>query len=147
MLKLDLSNKPRWVDLGHGVRLLVQPITTAIMLAARSDPHLAEAIEGQADPAHEVTKAVARLCVSEWEGVGDADGNPIPVTPDGINVLLDLWPLFEAFQALCIAPMLLLEQEKNASPLLPNGTSAGAATTARPAKRSAKTARQKSTRR
>jgi hypothetical protein len=38
MLRLNLSNEPRWLDLGHGVRLLVEPLTTAIMLAARSDP-------------------------------------------------------------------------------------------------------------
>ena len=38
MLRLNLSIEPRWLDLGHGVRLLVEPLTTAIMLAARSDP-------------------------------------------------------------------------------------------------------------
>ena len=38
MLRLNLSTEPQWLDLGHGVRLLVEPLTTAIMLAARSDP-------------------------------------------------------------------------------------------------------------
>ena len=38
MLRLNLSNEPRWLELGHGVRLLVEPLTTAIMLVARSDP-------------------------------------------------------------------------------------------------------------
>ena len=38
MLKLDLTAEPRWLDLGHGVRLRVAPLTTALMVAARSDP-------------------------------------------------------------------------------------------------------------
>ena len=37
MLKLDLTAEPRWLDLGHGVRLRVAPLTTALMVAARSD--------------------------------------------------------------------------------------------------------------
>ena len=43
MLRLKLSTEPRWLDLGHGVRLLVEPLTTAIMLAARSDPTIVAA--------------------------------------------------------------------------------------------------------
>lgn len=38
MIRLDLSREPRWLDLGHGVRLRVGPLTTALMAAARSDP-------------------------------------------------------------------------------------------------------------
>ena len=37
MLRLDLTAEPRWLDLGHGVRLRVAPLTTALMVAARSD--------------------------------------------------------------------------------------------------------------
>ena len=40
MLQLDLAAGPRWLDLGHGVRLRVTPLTTALMVAARSDPAL-----------------------------------------------------------------------------------------------------------
>ena len=35
MLRLDLTTEPRWLDLGHGVRLRVAPLTTALMVAAR----------------------------------------------------------------------------------------------------------------
>ena len=38
MIRLDLSSEPKWLDLGHGLRLHVLPITTAIMVAARNDP-------------------------------------------------------------------------------------------------------------
>ena len=122
MLKLNLSTAPQWLDLGHGVRLLVEPLTTAIMLAARSDPAILDATieaDGDAAPSNDdlariVAKAVARIVVKDWEGVGDADGTPLPLTPEGIDALLELWPIFEAFQTEYIAGALILEQEKNA---------------------------------
>lgn len=45
MLRLNLSAEPRWLDLGHDVCLLVEPLTTTIMLAARSDPTIAAAAD------------------------------------------------------------------------------------------------------
>ena len=122
MLRLNLSTEPRWLDLGHGVRLLVEPLTTAIMLAARSDPAIvAAAAEAEGDAAHSnddlariVAKAVARIVVKDWEGLGDEDGKPLPLTPEGINALLELWPIFEAFQTKYIAGALILDAEKNA---------------------------------
>ena len=83
MLRLDLTAEPRWLDLGHGVRLRVAPLTTALMVAARSDPALEALPSTASDEARALTfaKAIARIAVSDWEGVGDADGNPVPVTP------------------------------------------------------------------
>ena len=122
MLRLNLSNEPRWLDLGHGVRLFVEPLTTAIMLAARSDPAIiAAAADAESDAAHSnddlariVAKAVARIVVKDWEGVGNEDGKPMPLTPEGIDALLELWPIFEAFQTKYIAGALILDAEKNA---------------------------------
>jgi hypothetical protein len=120
MLRLNLSNEPRWLDLGHGVRLLVEPLTTAIMLAARSDPTIvaaaadAETGTSNDDLARIVAKAVARMVVKDWDGVGDEDSKPLPLTPEGIDALLELWPIFEAFQTKYIAGALILDAEKNA---------------------------------
>lgn len=50
----------------------------------------------------------------DWEGVGDEDGKPLPLTPEGIDALLELWPIFEAFQSTYIAGALILDAEKNA---------------------------------
>ena len=144
MIRLDLSSEPKWLDLGHGLRLHVLPITTAIMVAARNDPAV-EALPEEAsreEQALVMAKAVARRVVTGWEGVGDASGSPVPVSPEGIDALLDIWPIFEAFQTRCLAPHLMLDAEKNASAPLPNGTSAGAKATARPAKARARTARR-----
>lgn len=122
MLRLNLSSEPRWLDLGHGVRLLVAPLTTAVMLAARSDPAIVAATadaggdsaQSNDDLARIVAKAVAKITVKDWEGVGDEEGAPLPLTPEGIDALLELWPIFEAFQTHYIAGALILDAEKNA---------------------------------
>ena len=143
MIRLDLSTKPRWLDLGPGLRLHVLPVTTAIMVAARNDPAVEALPEGasQEQMAVVMAKAVARRVVTDWEGVGDANGKPVAVTPEGIDSLLDIWPVFEAFQTRCLAPHLMLDAEKNVSSPLPNGTSAGAKATARPARARVRTVR------
>lgn len=122
MLRLNLSPEPRWLDLGSGVRLLLEPLTTAVMLAARSDPAIlaaTQATEGETAPSSDdlarvVAKAVAKLVVKDWDGVGDETGKPLPLTPEGIDALLELWPIFEAFQTHYIAGALILDAEKNA---------------------------------
>jgi hypothetical protein len=72
--------------------------------------------------------------VLDWEGVGDAAGNAVPVTPEGIDALLNIWPVFEAFQTRYVAKGLILDAEKNVSAPLPTGPLAGATDTARPAR-------------
>ena len=135
MIRLDLSRKPRWLDLGHDVRLRVAPLTTSLMAAARSDASVTGLPEGASNESIAVTMAtaLARLVVLDWEGVGDADGQPVPVTQEGIDALLDILPLFEAFQLRYVSKGLLLEEEKNGSALSANGTTAGATNTADPA--------------
>jgi hypothetical protein len=143
MLRLNLTTEPRWLDLGHGVRLRVAPLTTALMVASRNDAavEVLPATASDEERALVFAKAIARRSVIGWEGVGDADGNPVPVTPAGIDALLEVWPIFEAFQASYVAKGLLLDAEKNVSAPSPTGTSAGATATARPAGKRARTAR------
>ncbi|MFC3119397.1 hypothetical protein ACFOHS_19025 [Jhaorihella thermophila] len=44
-------------------------------------------------------KALARRAVLAWEGVGDADSHAHRSEPaQAIDALLDIWPIFEAFQ-------------------------------------------------
>jgi hypothetical protein len=152
MLRLNMSSGPEWLDLGHGVRLQVAPLTTAIMMAARKDAQEHIALPDGADAALAeidtdsiglaMAKAVARIVVTDWEGVGDADGIPVAVSPEGIDALLDIWPIFEAFQTRYVARAMILDAEKNASPPLPNGSSVGAETIAKPAQPRARTARR-----
>ena len=104
MLRLDLTAEPRWLHLGHDVQFRVAPPTTALMAASRSDPAVETAPESASDEEHAlvVANAIARRAVTEGEGVGNA-----PVTPEGIDVLLEVWPIFEAFQAVYVSKGLL----------------------------------------
>ena len=144
MLRLNLAREAEWLDLALGVRVKVEPLTTAIMVAARTDPAVRAIAPGTPDDSIAVifAKAIAIRAIVDWEGVGDASGAPLPVTPEGIDALLELWPVFEAFQAQYVARGLMLDQEKNVSAPSPTGPSAGATATARPARAPAPTAPQ-----
>lgn len=144
MLRLNLAREPHWLDLGLGVRVRVEPLTTALMVAARSDPAVRGLPEGTSDDEIAVVfgKALAERAILDWEGVGDADGSPTPVTPEGIAALLDIWPIFEKFQMGYVAKGLELEQEKNVSAPSPSGSGAGAKAIARRARKAAKPARK-----
>ena len=144
MIRLNLTAAPHWLELVPGLRLLVGPLTTALMVSARADLAIETLPEGatQEELALAMAKAVARRAVLDWEGVGDDVGNIVPVTPDGIDALLEIWPVFEAFQTQYVAKGLILDAEKNVSAPLPTGPSAGATATARPARGAAPTALQ-----
>ena len=144
MIRLNLTATPQWLDLAPGLRLLVGPLTTALMVSARADAAI-EAMPSTAtteELALAMAKAVARRAILEWEGVGDDKGDPVPVTPEGIDALLEIWPVFEAFQIQYVARGLILDAEKNVSAPLPSGPSAGATGIAPPARARARTALQ-----
>ena len=159
MLRLDLSNTPHWLDLMPDLRVQLMPLTTALMVAARNDNAVTELPDETSDEERALVfaKAIARIAILDWEGVGDVDGHNIPVSPEGIDALLDIYPIFETFQLRYVSKGLLMDAEKNASAPLPNGSSAGAQATAQPASpanptrvtraagKRAKTARAKST--
>ena len=142
MIRINLSPEPQWLDLGHGVHLQLLPLTTALMVATRSDPAVLGLDAGASNDTRAAVFATALACraVVDWEGVGDADGNVMEVTPEGVDALLSLWPIFEAFNLHYVSRGMLLDAEKNGSAPLPTGTSVGATATAKPAKRSARTA-------
>ena len=142
MIRLNLSNRPEWLDLLPGLRVLVAPLTTALMVSARADPMIDGLSEtsSQEDMALAMAKAVARRAILDWEGVGNNKGDPVTVTPEGIDALLEIWPVFEAFQTQYVAKGLILDAEKNAFAPSPTGPSAGATGIAPPARAPARTA-------
>jgi len=142
MIRINLSPEPQWLDLGHGVRLLLLPLTTALMVAARSDPavRVLAADASNDERAAVFAAALARRAIVDWDGVGDADGNVLEVSPEGIDALMSLYPIYEAFNLLYVSRGMLLDAEKNGSAPSLTGTSAGATATARPVKRNARTA-------
>ncbi|GAB4227804.1 MAG: hypothetical protein Kow0032_07310 [Methyloligellaceae bacterium] len=147
MFKLNSATEPEWLELSHGVRVKAAPLTTAVMIAARNDPAVRDLPETASDEERSIvfTQAVARRVISEWEGVGDDNGEPIPPTPEGIDALIGFYAMFKAFEDSYIRPGMELDAEKNASALSPSGTSAGATDTAQPAKAPAPNAHTKRT--
>ena len=116
MIRINLSPEPQWLDLGHGVRLQLMPLTTALMVATRSDPAV-QALDGDASNdtrAAVFAAALARRAIADWEGVGDADGGVIAVSEGGIDALLSLWPIFEGFTCTMSAPARCWMRKKTA---------------------------------
>ena len=144
MIRLNLTATPQWLTLAPGLRLLLGPLTTALMVSARADMAIESLPETATteELALTMAKAVARRAILEWEGVGNADGDPVPVSPEGIDALLEIWPVFEAFQTGYVAKGLILDAEKNVSAPSPSGPSAGASGIAPPARGRARTAPQ-----
>lgn len=144
MLRLELGARcAEWIDLGHGVELECQPLTTLVMYSARRS-HLVTDLPDDASNEHvtlALARAVARAVVTDWRGVGDAEGKPLPVTPEGLDALLDLVEMCDAFLTRYLHRGLVLEREKNAFALSPSGTSTGATSTARGAESAARRAR------
>ena len=114
MLTLDLTNAPRWHDLAPGVRVQLRPLTTALMVATRSDAAVDAVPEDASDEERAVAfaKALARRAVLAGGASATRIGNSIDPSPEAIDALLDVWPIFEAFQLTYVSKGLLLEQEK-----------------------------------
>jgi hypothetical protein len=133
MIKLAFDREPFWLDLLPGVRVQFRPITVAAILVARQVA--ADVLKAGGEDATTMaglafTRSLARAGILAWEGVGNADGEPVGPSPETIDAFLDLWPVFDAVDPLYVAPALVGLDEKNASSPLPNGTSAGAKATA-----------------
>jgi hypothetical protein len=142
MLKLAAQrHDPYWLDLLPGVRVKVRPVTVAAIIAARqaaADAIKTAGPDGLFVGSAAFTRCLARWGIVEWEGVGNADGDPVEPTPDNIDALLEVWQAFDAIDRLYVAPTLIQADEKNAFSLSPNGTSAGATATAPRARKRAR---------
>ncbi len=114
MIRLNLNPAAEWLDLPHDVRAKVAPLNSAIISAARTDPRLA-GLDGATDAERglAVSYAIARLAILEWENVGDEDGEPVEVTPEGIDALMDIPAIYDAFNMLYVAKGMRLVTEKN----------------------------------
>ena len=160
MFKLDAAREPYW--LGEvdgkkfpvdGIRLKVKPIGEVARRLASSAGAVAYVQFQDDEPmvygGVAYTLRMAQWGIVEWEGVGDASGEPVAPTPERIGLLMETsHAVFEAVDDLYVGPALLRDAEKNASSGMPNGGSGKTAiNTAPPAKPRAKRARSSSTNR
>lgn len=145
LVRLDLTLEDRWTTLIAGFDLLHGPVTSAILSEAG---HAAMAVgEGEDPPTLEartvaITKFIAKAVIRDWRGVvNDATGEPLPVTPATIDAVMDVWPVFRAFNERVIDARIRIDREKKDLPPLQNGTSGAEPTTAPTAAAAVPTAR------
>lgn len=106
MFRLSLPVDPFWMDLPHGVRVRVRPLTTAVEGAAAAAAGDAVRGEDFLDDrartyrlAMEFAAGLARYGVIEWEGVAGANGEPLALDADTVATLArhpDIGPAFLA---------------------------------------------------
>ena len=155
MLKLT-KQTVRWLELPHGVRVEVEPLTTARATAARNEAlRRSGAIRAEAEAAEKAgtpvdplawgganaaalgglavefeIEALARFGIRRWEGVVGDDGQPLPVTPDACVALAQHEMLGAAFYAAYTGPLSEVTAEGEGSRPSSGSGGAGAATTA-----------------
>lgn len=158
MIDLGAAPTRRWLNLPGGVRVEVEPLTTARAEAARTEAIVraaalqreakaqaetgmgadpvgftaanASALAGMAE-AFEI-EALARFCVVSWEGLG-VDGEPAPINPATIEAFARHAVLGPAFRRALRAPLEADIAEGNAFAPSSAGGGAGAANTAKDA--------------
>jgi hypothetical protein len=141
MLRLSIDTRPRWLELPHGVRVEVRPLTTAVEQAAHTeaDNRLAmlkkqaedAAAAGQAlDPTgpnganaawmvgqrvQMLVEALARYGITAWKGLGGDDGASLPLSAEAFAAFAAHRDLGAAFYAEYRAPVAALAAEGNVS--------------------------------
>ncbi|MGE7417826.1 hypothetical protein [Methylobacterium tarhaniae] len=136
MLKLSQAAETFWLDVLPGVRIRFKPITVASMLVAREAVGKVFRDEDQDDVGARaniaLVRELARRGIVEWEGIGDAEGQPLSVTREAVDLLMENWPAYDQIDNLYVAPALARDAEKNVSSNSSAGTSVEAPTTATP---------------
>ena len=139
MIRLDLPREPLWLDLPHGVRLLVRPLDTATDAAARATAVTDLRERGQTAPpaaAKEswragqtkdaLARALGQLTILDWSGVLLADGSPAPVTAESVALLMAIPKIATAFLRQIYAPLDRLAAEGDGCGAVSDGTSVAA---------------------
>lgn len=127
LVRLDLSTADRWTHLIGDFEILHGPVTSAIMAEAGHAAR-AESIEARTV---EITRYLARAVIRDWRGVANEEtGDPVPVTPETIDAVMDIWPIFRAFNDRVIDARIRIDREKKDLPTSQNGTSGSVEPTA-----------------
>jgi hypothetical protein len=139
MIDLSQRSEPYELELPYGLRVTVQPLTTAGMAAAQAAARRAvEAIERQARERTEaglpldglpelsaegerdgfyqgqLVRELAVRNITGWTGV-ELEGGPAPPTPANIAAVMELYPVGERFFQEFTLRQVLLNAAKNGS--------------------------------
>lgn len=154
MFSLDLPTEARWLELPHGVRVLVKPLDGLVYAAARNHARAAiqKLVQARAEreaanaPAQdipdvsddamraaiidfELARGLARYGVIDFAGVGDDADEPMPFSPARAEALVVHPEMLEPFIAAYTAPLERIEREGNAPAPAPLGSTAAGANT------------------
>lgn len=137
LVRLNLSTEDRWTELFGGFAILHGPVTSALLAEAA---HAAFALvpddaENASDVVNrraiEITRFIARTVIRDWRGVlDDVTNEPLPVTPETIGAVIDIFPVYTAFNAKIVDARARVEHEKKDLPPLQSGISGAGQTTA-----------------
>ncbi len=134
MIRLNLKKEPYWLDLPSEVRVLVRPLSTAIMSAAQSMViKQIKALQAENNLENEqirlglsqslLIKALAVAAITEWEGVFLPEGEEIAaINEQSICDLMDIWFIGQEFWEKYTTSFFLLETEGNGSRPAVHGT-------------------------
>lgn len=137
LVRLDLSTEDRWTTLIAGFEILHGPVTSAIMAEAG---HATTGVTIE-ERTVEITRFLAKAVIRDWRGVvNDDTGEPLPVTPEAVDAVMDIWPIFRAFNDKVIDARIRIDREKKDLPTSQPTTSGSAPATAETATASATTA-------
>jgi hypothetical protein len=141
MFQLTPAPAPAWIIVGDGIRFHVRYGPTEALNAARRGSRLANLDVTQTDPEFAFVLGAAIWAVTAWEGLGDADGETAPLTRENLALLLSQRPdVYDAFADQYVDPLMGLLAEKKGSAPSPNGTSVTGPASAKPARRTARSA-------
>lgn len=126
------KREPDWLDMVPGVRVQFAPVTPKAARAAKLAARAVLLAGGSNDDAGDAFSCeLIQRGIRDWEGIGDAQGVALAVTPDAIELFLEEPALFEAADAKYVLPWVAEDAEKNGLSLSQNGTS-GAKTAVEP---------------
>lgn len=114
MIRLDVVVSQSWIDLAHGVRVQVLPHSSVLMALALEDEVMQRLPDAPSERvrAAALTEAMARAAIIDWDGVGDADGAPMPFDPDCIPALMGVSGMGDAFLSGYVAGFFRMDAEK-----------------------------------
>lgn len=161
MKRLNLNPEPRWVEIDPELSVAVRPLSPfdlaelfegdAALSKALADAPEVEALQAMGvGPLLDLIGRFTVLALADWTVCDAGSGERLPVTEEAARALFRMEPaLIGDFVDRVIGPLLAglaaLDAEKNVSAPSPDGSSAGATTTAQAATESAPTARRGST--
>lgn len=135
-MKLVPAAEPEWLVIvpargdDPAVEVLAAPARRAAITRAWGAYTAAVQAEGDSlDASDAFCISIVHARVKDWRGVGDAEGAPLPLSPDALTLALEDETFGSQLLIALADPVFARELEKNVSSAAPAGTSQGSTDT------------------